>query len=161
MGVAARDLALTVFHFGCVLKTIAPVAKGCPPVSQYIDPGAFKAATRLFAKSFPELTVLRDAVAHSGEFSSSSDYRSRHSASIFENGMKITISNQLSGRTLQFTAKGKNVGIEASYNTLSILDECINHIAQVMAPTTKLVTQDWLSWKTSQFPPSVDNIPVI
>lgn len=71
MGIAGRDAALTVFHFGNTMQGIGRAFKDCPTFRAAIEHSRLREARRMFEKSFPDYIAIRNAVAHAGELHTS------------------------------------------------------------------------------------------
>jgi hypothetical protein len=62
--IAARDAAMSVYHFSYVLELIRSAAKQSPSMTDVIDHKALKAERRAFLEIFPFAVRMRHAIAH-------------------------------------------------------------------------------------------------
>jgi hypothetical protein len=53
MSLAARDGAMTIYHFGEALKALGTCFKDCPTLRKHIDHDALRSARKLMEKYFP------------------------------------------------------------------------------------------------------------
>ena len=63
---AARDGAMTLFHFGEFIDEGIRL-DGCPTLAQRIDPKPMREARSKFSKTFPHTRIIRHSIAHDGE----------------------------------------------------------------------------------------------
>lgn len=64
--IAARDGALSLYHFSCSLEALQSLLIRCP-TTRNSDLKALKTAAKVFRRAFPNAAALRHAVAHAGE----------------------------------------------------------------------------------------------
>ena len=70
---AARDGAMTLFHFGQFIHEGMRL-DGCPTLAQQIDSKPMREARNKFRKTFPNTRIIRHSVAHDGENQASQRY---------------------------------------------------------------------------------------
>ena len=134
--IAARDGAMTIFHFAKSLDALKAAVSDCPPVGGHIDHDAFRAARRAFREGFRDFEPVRHAVAHSGELSKNSKSRAKNAFSgshsgpgiEIKNSTGVMISNQLAGRTFTNTYEGKIVSYDLSWENWATLDGIVASI---------------------------------
>jgi len=66
---AARDGALTIYHFGSTIDGIRKSLRSCPALSGPIDRQKLTNAGKLFEAKFPGYIAIRHVVSHYGDFS--------------------------------------------------------------------------------------------
>jgi hypothetical protein len=77
--IAAREAALNVYHFGCTIDSIRDLlAKTTVLKARFIDPKLVRIAHKAFRAQFPNVTNIRHAIAHAGEFFDSVDRMKSH-----------------------------------------------------------------------------------
>lgn len=64
---AARDCAMSIYHFGRIIEGIDESLAKCPQLRELIDGQAKRKARKKFERQFPSYIVLRHALAHSAE----------------------------------------------------------------------------------------------
>lgn len=77
--IAARDGAISIYHFGCVLDGIKASLPTCPTVNAHVDHGIIRLARKDYRRAFPHYERIRHVVAHSADFISTTKNRERHS----------------------------------------------------------------------------------
>lgn len=76
---AAREGAMSIYHFGCAAAAIAASLNTCPTLQSKIDVDAIGGARNLFEAKFPSYISMRNAIAHVAEFSGTVTQSLRHS----------------------------------------------------------------------------------
>jgi hypothetical protein len=64
---AARDGAMSIYHFGIVMEGIKKTLPSYPAIYGGVDKAQLRAATNLFRQHFPRPERIRNVVAHSAE----------------------------------------------------------------------------------------------
>ena len=64
---AARDGAMSVYHFGVAMEGIKKSLPSYPTIDAGVDKKQIRIATNLFRKYFPRPEAIRHVVAHSAE----------------------------------------------------------------------------------------------
>ena len=134
--IAARDGAMTIFHFAKSLDALKASVGDCAPVSGHIDHNDFRAARRKFREAFKDFEPVRHAVAHSGELAKNAKSRARNAFSgnhsgpgiEIEGSTGVMINSQLVGRTFTNTYEGKIVSYDLSWENWAILDGIVASI---------------------------------
>lgn len=67
IGIAVRDAALSVYHFGVTLRAIRAGLKRCLTLRDQVDADELRKAAKAFARDFPDAVLLRHAVGHLAE----------------------------------------------------------------------------------------------
>jgi hypothetical protein len=76
---AAREGALTIYHFGQGLDAIAPALHRCASIADRVDHAALRLARKSFKAAFPSHDAVRHVVGHTVDFSATVEERNRHS----------------------------------------------------------------------------------
>ncbi|WP_336981604.1 hypothetical protein [Altererythrobacter fulvus] len=95
---AARDCAMSIYHFGCIISGIDESLGSCPTLRLKIDNEAKRAARRQFERQFPSSIALRHALAHSAERSKTAKHLTRHAKSMSE-GVDLSPTAKIEGRS--------------------------------------------------------------
>jgi len=66
---AARDGALTIYHFSSAIEGLKNSLRFCPTLNTKVNNRAIREAGRLFNGFFPDSKLIRDAVAHVADLS--------------------------------------------------------------------------------------------
>jgi hypothetical protein len=65
--IAARDGAMTIFHFAKVLENMMASIGQCPTILALVDRDKFKKVRKNLRELFPRFEAVRHSVAHAGE----------------------------------------------------------------------------------------------
>lgn len=114
---AARDGAMTVFHFGKTLQAINDQVFPCGPILSLINENALRQAAKQFGKDHPRFEAVRHSIAHLAEFKANAAIMQEHAEG------HIFLQERLDGRKFQFTFEGKIVEYELDYATIQKLEE--------------------------------------
>jgi hypothetical protein len=76
---AARDGALTIYHFGRAIEGLRESFRGCPALSDRVDHKKIREAYKSFKSGFPDFIEIRTAVAHVADFSGTTQKKFFHS----------------------------------------------------------------------------------
>jgi hypothetical protein len=137
--VAARDGAMSIYHFGKTLEGIRANLGSCPAVRPWVDSSALRLAAKRFDNYFPQFVAMRHAVAHAGELTRGEKNFDKHSFTGNYTGPGIevvdsahmSIRNSLFGRTYTATFDGQVATYEISGTTLSHLGDIKEEIVSV------------------------------
>ena len=77
--IAARDGALSIYHFGQALAAIPPWLGNCPTVRGLVSHDALRLARKSFVAALPSYDALRHAVGHAADFNATLEKREAHS----------------------------------------------------------------------------------
>jgi hypothetical protein len=75
---AARDGALTIYHFGRAIEGLKNSLRFCDALGALVDHRKIKNAGKLFEAAFPDSIAIRNAVAHIADFSQTLDKKTSH-----------------------------------------------------------------------------------
>ncbi|MBB5046440.1 hypothetical protein HNR60_001185 [Rhodopseudomonas rhenobacensis] len=114
---AARDAAMTVFHFGKTVEAIRAASREIPTIKQNIEHARLRLATKRFRKEFPDFEMMRHAVGHRAEATSSLRSVKAHSAG------GVFIFGSLERRTYTMTMKGDHHSLAIDHRTRLTLAE--------------------------------------
>ena len=145
---AARDGAMSVYHFGRTLEGIDKSLPSCPSLRALIDERLLKEPRSKFLRSFPYFIPLRHAVAHAGERTSTPKELKKHAAGggrVIELGQVgimipmeedayILIPEQLIGTRFVSMWEGEVVSLEMVAQTGRILDEISDAYWNIFEP---------------------------
>jgi hypothetical protein len=76
---AAREGAMTIYHFGQALAAIAPAVRQCSSIADRVDYAALRLARKSFKAAFPNHYAIRHVVGHVVDFTATVEKRNRHS----------------------------------------------------------------------------------
>jgi len=127
--IAARDGAMSIYHFGKVWQAIPALVKKCPVVDALVDPQDLRAVGRAFETGFPHWAAVRKGVAHSGDFAKDRANTDQHgiTGEIDLPGIKgenlrgTYFSGSLLRRNFTASVDGKMVSYEVSGATVAKL----------------------------------------
>lgn len=127
---AARDGAMTIFHFGKAMEGIKASIRTCPSVEAKMDRSLLRSATNLFRTSFPNFEAVRHGVAHAAELDRDEKARkaNAHNGTYETEHIKIGVHVEgltirtLIGRTFTVTVNQKIVSYDLTTNTLGQLE---------------------------------------
>ncbi len=77
--IAARDGALSIYHFGQALAAIPPWLRNCPTVRGLVSHDAIRLARKSFVAALPSYDAIRHAVGHAADLNSTIEKRDTHS----------------------------------------------------------------------------------
>lgn len=75
---AARDGAMTIYHFGCTIDGIKNSLPANPTLNRKVDRRKLKDASNIFRASFPGYLALRHVVAHVADLSKTLEKKVSH-----------------------------------------------------------------------------------
>jgi hypothetical protein len=124
--VAARDGAMTIYHFACVIDGIRQSRRNAPTLSAMIDDQRIKIAGRLFNTYFPDFERVRHAVAHAAELMATPESTARNISAqntITSHGHELSIGDLLDEQNGKFTTtiEGCRVSYQLSRDALNKL----------------------------------------
>jgi hypothetical protein len=76
---AARDGAMSIYHFGQALAAIPPWMRNCPTIRALVNPVAVRLARKSFLAALPSYDAIRHAVGHAADLNSTIKKRDTHS----------------------------------------------------------------------------------
>ncbi|WP_143435244.1 hypothetical protein [Henriciella aquimarina] len=130
--VAARDGAMTIYHFAKALDNANGAAFRVPTIARLVDKNLLKDARKLLEDTFPLHVALRHAVAHAAELASNPEKeKDRALSGPYEGlGIKIeheqataTIEEGLSNRTFFTTHQGQILSYDITKSSADALVE--------------------------------------
>jgi hypothetical protein len=128
--VAARDGAMTIYHFATAMDGIDQTVATCPTLLALMNRPMRKAANQYFRQYFPSYIDIRDAVVHTAEKTKTPEKPAEHahkaayesSAMRILEGSTLVITNTLEGRRFTNTWEGRVLAFELSQETVNQLD---------------------------------------
>jgi hypothetical protein len=75
---AARDGALTIYHFGRAIEGLKNSLRFCAALNSQVDHRKIKNAGKIFDAAFPDSKAIRDAVAHVADLSQTVEKKTSH-----------------------------------------------------------------------------------
>jgi hypothetical protein len=123
---AARDGAMTVYHFSGVIDAIKKSQKNTPTLRALVDGKRIRAAGRQFKVHFPQFEQIRHAIAHDAEFAATPELKRKHRSpedKITLEGHELTIGDSFDAETVKFCTSidGHRVSYELSRASLNNL----------------------------------------
>lgn len=118
--IPARDCAMKIYHFGKVRGGIDTCIARCPYIGATIDRDLKREGSKLFQRCFPDNELLRDAISHQEETSTSIAAEDEHFIR-FGEGSRALFSNILDGNVYSTTWKGRVFSCEISEETVGKL----------------------------------------
>jgi hypothetical protein len=104
--IAARDGAMSIYHFGKAMEGIMASLHKCPTVLQEVNRAKLRSSRKRLRELFPNFEAVRHSVAHAGELMNDVDDLDRHSIST-TSVQRMTIQNHLQGRAFKNTFEGQ------------------------------------------------------
>ena len=79
MAMAARDGAITIYHFGNTIEAIRQSLPHCPTLNAKVNHSILRGASRYFRHEFPRYEAIRHVVTHAADFQATPNLRAQHS----------------------------------------------------------------------------------
>lgn len=145
MHIAARDGAMTIYHFGKALAATETALNRCPSINSAVDTSQMRLAKNSFKGAFPDFEAMRHAVAHAAELSANPESHNKNSFSgtykvdgfSAANVADMTMSD-LIGRNYTATFEGRIIEYELSLATGDRLESIKNRVFAAVAPAAEL-----------------------
>jgi hypothetical protein len=126
---AARDGAMSIYHFGQALIAIAPWLRNCPTPRACVDHAVIRLARKSFFAALPSYNAIRHAVGHAADFNATIELLEEHSVQApwghagfhIEGKRAVRLTEQLIGRTYYVSYAGDVHHFEMADNTLAVL----------------------------------------
>lgn len=134
---AARDGAMTLFHFSKTLDALKACVANCPSISRVVDHDEFRDIRRSFKKQFPDFEGVRHGVAHSGELLKDQKRRELNSVTgpiALGGGLELSEGAQMMGgeiiinRHFKKVYEGRLVSYELSPENWQFLEQLVDRI---------------------------------
>lgn len=144
--IAARDGAMTIYHFGCAIDGIKNSLPASPTLNAKIDRRKLKDAGNIFESSFPGYLALRHVVAHVADFSQTLEKKTSHAVKgPFKNGLfrsddpkGVTwLGGNMNGCTYAVTYKGEAFTYDLNRESVAKLRSIKNRIYSAFAGAGK------------------------
>lgn len=134
--VAARDGAMSIYHFMCAMECVKACLHRCPTLKANFNPKTSKEATKLFSANFPHCEQMRHAIAHQAELTESPEKFSKnaYTGSFNGKGIKldkvanVMISDYLDNDVYHTTINGSIISYYISETTYNYLYEIKNKL---------------------------------
>jgi hypothetical protein len=161
--IAARDGAMTVYHFYDAFDGIRKTTRACPTLARHVDWSHFKAVEKLYRAHFPDYVDLRDSIGHAGDKMATPELFAEHSftgsvdSRLLKAGgtVNLTMTNCLENRKFTNTWEGKILSYEVSAKTQGHLEAARDHIwAAFRASETELRKAAVAIWTAKSAKPS-------
>jgi len=110
---AARDAALTVYHFRTTLHSAIAYVSKAPKLAKLIDTAGLTAAKNLFEERFPTIKGLRHAIAHEADNVFSEEALKSNAI-----GGNLMLGGNFHGDVFKYSNKGVEVSIAFNDPTL-------------------------------------------
>lgn len=143
---AARDGALTIYHFGRAAEGLQNSLSFCPALSEQIDRKQVSSAIRSFQSAFPHNIDIRNAISHVADSSSTLTQKLSHAIlgpfktkrfSSEDPNSLTWLPGNLNGTTYAVSLKGKIFTYEVDRNNAEILRNVKQLIYNVFEPASK------------------------
>jgi DNA-directed RNA polymerase subunit RPC12/RpoP len=126
---AARDGAISIYHFGQALSAIPSWLWTCPTIRARLDHDAIRLARRAFVAALPSYDAIRHAVGHAADFNATIQERERHSimpplqwGTLHVSGTRpVRFTEQLVGRAYCVSYQGRMHSYEIRSETAEVL----------------------------------------
>jgi hypothetical protein len=79
MAMAARDGAITIYHFGNTIEAIRKALPHCPTMNARVDHSILRGASRFFRTEFPRYEAIRHVISHAADFAATPASIAEHS----------------------------------------------------------------------------------
>lgn len=117
MGIAVRDAALSVYHFGETQRAIPANLRKCPILLASVDATKLREARKAFSRGFPDTVLLRNAVGHIAEQLSTPE----KVAELRRPGEFLMWETQVGGRFTMASRAGRQVRLDVEEQSLAQL----------------------------------------
>jgi hypothetical protein len=130
--IAARDGAMTLYHFGVSVQYVGALVRKIPQIDQHVEQEKLREARKILKKHFPGFKAIRHTVSHLSDFMGSIEEFKKHSLkkSINFGGYKIEpgglFANNLSGETLLTTYRGDQFSYNISQESLDAMTKIVD-----------------------------------
>jgi hypothetical protein len=127
-GIAARDAAMTVYHFGATLTAIVQGVRKCPTILSLCDIPTLNFSQPHFRKRFSRWDGVRQAIGHSADLLITPEILAKHAS----HGQ--TIHEVVEGRDLIITFKWKIIRFGISHDSLEALHRVLTSVYNAFRP---------------------------
>ncbi|MEA2882193.1 MAG: hypothetical protein QOH32_1449 [Bradyrhizobium sp.] len=79
MAMAARDGAITIYHFGNTIEAIRKALPNCPTMNARVEHSILRGASRFFRTEFPRYEAIRHVISHAADFAATPASIAAHS----------------------------------------------------------------------------------
>jgi hypothetical protein len=144
---AAREGAMTIYHFGQTVEAIGSNLKACPTLCGLADHSTLRVAKKLFNATFPDYDAIRHVVAHMADFSATQKMKASHSIvgpwkgnfgavsiETKDQNAVTRFTDNLYDRTYCITFEGKVYGYEITLGTLETITKIRRHFYSAFDP---------------------------
>ena len=131
--VAARDAAMTIYHFGILVSAIQTRIGLCPTLMPYFDRAMMKTARRRFNQHFSRSTRLRHAISHAAETLENPQQFKRHYGRLAPLSF-LFLSDSLLDRSYTTMLDGETLSIDITTTTLQRLKEIEQSVFAAFMP---------------------------
>ncbi len=125
-GIAARDAAMSVYHFGETRRAISSSLGKCPSLNAQVDAEKLRAARKAFDREFPDAVQLRHAIGHLAEQLSTP----QKMAKLKRAGEFLIWESQVGGSLSMASPKGRQVRLNVDEQTLDRLQTILVTICE-------------------------------
>ena len=139
MMIAARDGAMSIFHFGDVIQRINKQFGTCPTLAAHIDRSQMKAANKALRTHFPQFEKIRHAVGHTGEFNMTGGTVVQGPAVVggIHIGGRGVVNDHLNGDVFHGVIDNEPVSYAVNATTLANMIEVAKTVYSVFAPAAE------------------------
>jgi hypothetical protein len=126
--VAARDGAMSIYHFARTMQGIRASLNGCPTFKGKVDHEKLRSVSKSFRQTFPSFEGIRHGIAHSAELVESIDRFERNAFTgaapewMFQQAYeRLMLTGALYGHNFTLTWEGRLLSYEIHVRTLENL----------------------------------------
>ncbi|MBC7314333.1 MAG: hypothetical protein H5U11_17730 [Rhizobium sp.] len=138
--VAARDGAMTVYHFAKTFEILNTYVAKSPSLKAGSDKVAIKRAGRTLREFFPQINVLRDTIAHDGELKNTVEKAAWHPLKGPIRVGTLLVGNEaaqieikaIAGDQLVLTKAGALVGYRLNRAALEVLKQVAKEVSSAV-----------------------------
>lgn len=129
---AARDGALTIYHFGRTAEGLKSSLSRCPSLNSQVDHQILRNSRNRFDAAFPDNIEIRASVAHVADFSQSLDKKMKHAIKgVFNKGRFLSknpdgttwLPGNMNERSYTVTINGRVCSYDLSHENAARLRE--------------------------------------
>lgn len=131
--VAARDAALSIYHFGIVLSGIRSRIGVCPTLFPLCNHNDLKSAWKMFRDSFPTAERMRHAIGHSSDMVVTPGKLLKNIPKTGEFANMLVLSSLVNKR-LTFTFNGEGLSVEISNETAERIEAIKRVVWEAFGP---------------------------
>lgn len=150
--IAARDAAMSLFHFGTVSESIQACVARCPSIAKHVSHRELALCGNAFQTQFADWGPVRHSVAHQGDWGRDRRKISAHATDkAIETGIvhsvagnSVYMSGSLAGNAYSCTVNGKVAQLEISGTSASALGHILQQFYHPFEKATPAITEEYV-----------------